>query len=62
LLAERFGFGVLPDLLEKDREVIQGIGGYGFLAPSALCHFDGPFRNGYRLLIFSFFNLIAFGR
>src|SRR5208337_3892335 len=58
-LKERFGFGVVPDLLEKEPEVIQGIGGLGVLrTQSALCHFNRSFGNGNRLLIFSLFNQV----
>ena len=60
-LVERLGFGVVPDLLEKEPEVIQGIGGLGVLrTPSALCHFNRSFRNGNRLLIFSLFNQLVY--
>ena len=61
-LKERLGFGVVPGLSEKKPEVIEGIGGHGFLqAPNAFCHFDGLFRSGNRLLIFSLFNVNLFG-
>ena len=51
LLKERFGFGVVPDLLEKEPEVIQVSGGLGVIGTqSVLCHFNRSFRNGYRLL------------
>ena len=56
LLKERLGLGIVPNLLEKEPEVIQGIGSFGVLrAPRVLCHFNRPFRNGNRLLIFSLF-------
>jgi hypothetical protein len=60
-LKERFGFGVVPDLLEKEPEVIQGVGSLGVLrTPSALCHFNRSFRNGNSLLIFFLFNQLLY--
>ena len=58
-LKRRFGFAVVPDLCEKEPEVIQGSGRLGVFRPtSALCHFNRSFRNGNLLLIFSLFNLL----
>ena len=45
-LLERLGFGVVPYLLEKEPEVIQGVDGLGlFRSPNALCHCNRSFRN-----------------
>jgi len=60
-LKERFGFGVVIDLLKKESEVIQGFGGLGLLrSPNAFCHFKRSFRKGNRLLIFLLFNQLAY--
>src|SRR6202022_4180862 len=60
-LVEWLGFGVVPDLLENEPKVVQGIGGLGVIwTQSVLCHFNRSFRNGYRLLIFSLFNQLVY--
>jgi hypothetical protein len=40
----RLGFGVVAGLLEKEREIIQGVGGLGAIRTQTLCQFNCSFR------------------
>src|SRR5271166_1153865 len=60
-LVERFGFDVVPHNLEKEPKITQSVGRLGILlAPSALCHFNRPFRNGNGLPIFTLLNQLIY--